>query len=217
MEWPCSRRKSCPECSVRDGVQHVFWPYPESLGVSQARVSGEDAEGAQSHCSGCRSRGANYGNDRRSCGQFEGMLEARSESVVVPATGYRDEERLTEFFLHGRATLTFKQGELTNAARLPSRQAVAAGREGFQRGRRAVGSIVQSESRVGCSMDCHDRRNRAHGSGYRRPLCADERHAHRAQRIDFHHRAHGGQQPVRSNPACRMSLIDSCSRSSSPT
>jgi len=68
--------KSCPECSVRDGLQHVFWPYPESFGVSQARISGEDAEGAQSHCAGCRSRGANYGNDRRSCGQFEGMLDA---------------------------------------------------------------------------------------------------------------------------------------------
>lgn len=68
--------KSCPECSVRDGMEHVFWPYPESFGVSQARVSGEDAEGAQSHCSGCRSRGANYGNDRRSCGHFAGKLEA---------------------------------------------------------------------------------------------------------------------------------------------
>jgi Protein of unknown function (DUF3553) len=67
--------KSCPECSVRDGMEHVFWPYPESFGVSQARISGEDAEGAQSHCAGCRSRGANYGSDRRSCGQFDGMLE----------------------------------------------------------------------------------------------------------------------------------------------
>jgi hypothetical protein len=67
--------KSCPECSVRDGMHHVFWPHPESFGVSQARVSGEDAEGAQSHCAGCRSRGANYGNDRRSCGQFEGTLD----------------------------------------------------------------------------------------------------------------------------------------------
>jgi len=38
--------KSCPECSVRDGVEHVFRPFPEDFGVSQARVSGEDAEGA---------------------------------------------------------------------------------------------------------------------------------------------------------------------------
>ena len=70
--------KSCPECSVRDGVQHVFWPFPENFGVSEARVSGEDAEGAQSHCSSCRSRGASNSGERRSCGQFEGMLEPRS-------------------------------------------------------------------------------------------------------------------------------------------
>lgn len=68
--------KSCPECSVRDGIHHVFWPFPENFGVSQARVSGEDAEGAQSHCSSCRSRGASNTGERRSCGQFEGMLEA---------------------------------------------------------------------------------------------------------------------------------------------
>jgi hypothetical protein len=67
--------KSCPECSVRDGVEHVFWPFPENFGVSQARVSGEDAEGAQSHCASCRSRGASNSGDRRSCGQFAGMLE----------------------------------------------------------------------------------------------------------------------------------------------
>ena len=67
--------KSCPECSVRNGMEHVFWPYPDSFGESQARVSGEDAAGAQSHCAGSRSRGANYGSDRRSCGQFEGMLD----------------------------------------------------------------------------------------------------------------------------------------------
>lgn len=68
--------KSCPECSVRDGVEHVFWPFPDDFGVSQARVSGEDAEGAQSHCASCRSRAARNSGERRSCGQFAGMLEA---------------------------------------------------------------------------------------------------------------------------------------------
>jgi hypothetical protein len=67
--------KSCPECSVRDGVDHVFWPFPENFGVSQARVSGEDAEGAQSHCGRCRNRGASNSGERRSCAQFAGVLE----------------------------------------------------------------------------------------------------------------------------------------------
>ena len=30
--------------SARGGVEHVFWPFPDDFGVSQTRVSGEDAE-----------------------------------------------------------------------------------------------------------------------------------------------------------------------------
>lgn len=67
--------KSCPDCSVRDGAQHVFYPYPDSFGVSQARVTGEDADGAQSYCSSCRGRGSKSIGAGRSCAQFDGLLE----------------------------------------------------------------------------------------------------------------------------------------------
>jgi hypothetical protein len=61
------RWKSCPQCSVRDGTHHVFYPFPDSFGVSEARVSGEDAEGAQSYCTSCRGRGQVASGVRRSC------------------------------------------------------------------------------------------------------------------------------------------------------
>jgi hypothetical protein len=68
--------KSCPKCSVRDGIHHVFWPFPDAFGVSQARVSGEDAEGAQSYCTSCRGRGGPSNGSRKSCAELEGMLDA---------------------------------------------------------------------------------------------------------------------------------------------
>ena len=50
--------KSCPECSVQDGNEHVFYPYPSAFGESDKRASNEDPAGAQSYCEACRGRGA---------------------------------------------------------------------------------------------------------------------------------------------------------------
>lgn len=51
--------KSCPRCSVNDGREHIFYSYPTYFGVSHARITVNTPDGAQSHCSNCRS--GNFG------------------------------------------------------------------------------------------------------------------------------------------------------------
>lgn len=46
--------KSCPECSGRDGAQHVFKPYPDAFGLSPARMEAGVEDGTQSWCEDCR-------------------------------------------------------------------------------------------------------------------------------------------------------------------
>lgn len=48
------RWKSCPRCSHRDGHQHVFYEYPGAFGQSDARMTDETPDGAQSYCVACR-------------------------------------------------------------------------------------------------------------------------------------------------------------------
>jgi hypothetical protein len=46
--------KSCPRCSIRDGAAHVFYEYPDGYGTSDARISDDAPDGAQSYCKTCR-------------------------------------------------------------------------------------------------------------------------------------------------------------------
>lgn len=46
--------KSCPECSGRNGREHVYHPYPDAFGLSEARAEGGAEDGAQSWCQDCR-------------------------------------------------------------------------------------------------------------------------------------------------------------------
>lgn len=42
--------KSCPKCSVNDGNEHIFLPYPEYFGVTKSRKTKANPDGAQSYC-----------------------------------------------------------------------------------------------------------------------------------------------------------------------
>ncbi len=57
--------KSCPKCSVEDGEEHIFYPYPRAFGQSEKRTSVSTPDGAQSWCALCR--GEHYGPH---CGGF---------------------------------------------------------------------------------------------------------------------------------------------------
>jgi len=46
--------KSCPSCSTRDGVVHIYYRYPDVFGQSEARESDDTPDGAQSWCQACR-------------------------------------------------------------------------------------------------------------------------------------------------------------------
>lgn len=46
--------KSCPNCSVADGQEHVFYQYPEAFGETPKRRTGRHPEGPQSYCVNCR-------------------------------------------------------------------------------------------------------------------------------------------------------------------
>jgi hypothetical protein len=60
--------KSCPRCSTRDGVHHVYYDYPDGFGETEARASDTDPSGAQSYCTSCRGRGTNAAITRVLCG-----------------------------------------------------------------------------------------------------------------------------------------------------
>ena len=46
--------KSCPNCSTRDGRQHVYHDYPDAFGETAARATASDPDGPQSWCTRCR-------------------------------------------------------------------------------------------------------------------------------------------------------------------
>lgn len=46
--------KSCPNCSVNNGMEHVFYPYPTNFGTTQLRITPKTPDGAQSYCYRCR-------------------------------------------------------------------------------------------------------------------------------------------------------------------
>ena len=47
--------KSCPKCSTNNGLEHVYYRYPDNFGTTQHRSSSAHPEGPQSHCVTCRS------------------------------------------------------------------------------------------------------------------------------------------------------------------
>lgn len=46
--------KSCPCCSVNDGSEHIFYPYPSSFGTTPFRKTPNHPDGPQSYCEPCR-------------------------------------------------------------------------------------------------------------------------------------------------------------------
>lgn len=46
--------KSCPHCSEANGREHVFHPYPNSFGQTEARKTARNPDGYQSYCYDCR-------------------------------------------------------------------------------------------------------------------------------------------------------------------
>ena len=46
--------KSCPSCSQRNGKKHVFYPCPENFGTTTHRITPNNPDGLQSHCTECR-------------------------------------------------------------------------------------------------------------------------------------------------------------------
>ena len=57
--------KSCPRCSESNGHQHVFYPFPDDFGVSEAKKAGGVEDGAQNYCIRCR--GNNPPGEGRIC------------------------------------------------------------------------------------------------------------------------------------------------------
>ena len=51
---PDNTWKSCPRCSSLEGAEHVFYEYPDGYGTSDARISDDAPDGAQSYCKTCR-------------------------------------------------------------------------------------------------------------------------------------------------------------------
>jgi hypothetical protein len=47
-------KKSCPSCSTKNGVEHVFYDYPEAFGITDRRISINNPDGPQSYCTPCR-------------------------------------------------------------------------------------------------------------------------------------------------------------------
>ena len=41
--------KSCPNCSTKNGHEHVFYQYPEAFGTTPKRASNRRPETSQSH------------------------------------------------------------------------------------------------------------------------------------------------------------------------
>ncbi len=46
--------KSCPNCSVKNGTEHVFYSYPEAFGTTSLRATSNRPDGPQSYCTACR-------------------------------------------------------------------------------------------------------------------------------------------------------------------
>ena len=46
--------KSCPNCSVQNGQEHVFYKYPDAFGTTPLRATSVHPDGPQSHCTACR-------------------------------------------------------------------------------------------------------------------------------------------------------------------
>lgn len=47
--------KSCPRCSVLNGKEHVYFPYPSEFGTTVKRESARHPDGPQSYCTSHRS------------------------------------------------------------------------------------------------------------------------------------------------------------------
>lgn len=61
--------KSCPKCSEENGQEHVYYEYPRCFGTSNARITPNNPDGAQSYCVPCRGNGESYPNARL-CSEF---------------------------------------------------------------------------------------------------------------------------------------------------
>jgi hypothetical protein len=61
--------KACPRCSEDNGQVHVFLEYPEEFGTSDARITSENPDGAQSHCKAHRGNQPPDSARTRLCGQ----------------------------------------------------------------------------------------------------------------------------------------------------
>ncbi|XZN56791.1 hypothetical protein ACSW9A_02860 [Clostridium perfringens] len=62
--------KSCQRCSVENGVEHVYYSYPEEFGTTPKRASSNRPDGPQSHCESCRFSKSSYPN-RVLCSEIE--------------------------------------------------------------------------------------------------------------------------------------------------
>jgi len=62
--------KSCPNCSARDGSEHIFYKYPDGFGESDERGSGDEQAVAPSWCLVCKGGGAAPTSSARRCGDL---------------------------------------------------------------------------------------------------------------------------------------------------
>lgn len=46
--------KSCPSCSEKNGLVHVYHPYPDDFGTTPLRATPNNPDGPQSYCVLCR-------------------------------------------------------------------------------------------------------------------------------------------------------------------
>lgn len=53
------RLKSCPRCSVINGIEHVYFRYPNEFGTTTKRESANHPDGPQSYCTNHRSNSNN--------------------------------------------------------------------------------------------------------------------------------------------------------------
>lgn len=62
--------KSCPNCSVNNGTEHVYYPYPDAFGITDKRETIPHPDGPQSYCTPCRSGKEQTGFDPTLCSQI---------------------------------------------------------------------------------------------------------------------------------------------------
>ena len=63
--------KVCVRCSMNDGTEHVFYPYPDAFGATEGQTTADESTVTQSDCTWCRSGQVAASGTSRRCAEME--------------------------------------------------------------------------------------------------------------------------------------------------